>query len=88
MENKFVKTVDNVSGHSVQLGSMNLDQVLAKLKKKQGDRSLREFATALGCSAPFLSDVYRKQRRPGPRILKALRVKSIVTVDISYREEK
>jgi transcriptional regulator with XRE-family HTH domain len=52
--------------------TVTLATVIALLKKKQGKRSLREFARALGISAPYLSDIYLGRRRPGPAVLQHL----------------
>lgn len=45
------------------------EDVLAKLRERQGEKSLRAFAAELGLSAPYLSDVYNGRRDPGPSIL-------------------
>ena len=42
------------------------------MKSKQGNRSLREFATSLGVSAAYLSDIYLGNRAPGPKVARAL----------------
>jgi hypothetical protein len=59
------------------------EDVIEQLKKKQGEQSLRSFAQTLGCSAPYLSDIYNGNRDPGPLILNELglerRVETIVT---------
>ncbi len=34
------------------------EDVVEMLKKDQGDRTLRAYATAVGCSASYLHDVY------------------------------
>jgi len=48
------------------------DDVLAALRKKQGSLTLRQFAVKLGVSAAYISDVYRKNRQPGRKLLKVL----------------
>lgn len=45
------------------------DQVLAALKAKQGNMTLREFAKKIGVSAAYISDIYRRNREPGKKIL-------------------
>ena len=54
-------------------------QVNELIRKKQGERSLRTFATAIGLSAAYLSDVLRGNREPGPRLLSLLRLKRLRT---------
>ena len=54
-------------------------QVNELIRKRQGTRSLRSFATAIGLSAAYLSDVLRGNREPGPRLLSLLRLKRLRT---------
>jgi hypothetical protein len=63
------------------------EQVVAKLKKIQGDRSLREFAKELNISAPYLSDVYKNRREPGPAVLKVLGLEKMVLPSRYARKE-
>lgn len=53
------------------------------LRKRQGDRSLREFAKEIPCSVAYLSDVMLGKRGAGPRILTYLGMKAERRV--SYR---
>ena len=62
-------------------------EVLARLKKLQGDRSLRDFAEALGISAPYLSDIYLGHRGVGPKLLKILNLTKDEQVTVTYSEE-
>ncbi len=62
------------------------DDVLALLRKKQGTDSLRAFATSLGISAAYLSDVYNKNRQPGGKLLKVLGVRKERKITTSYFE--
>ena len=58
---------------------MNLDQFLEFMKKQQGDRTAQQFASRLGVSPQYLSDVYNGRRPPGESITSALKVeKSVV----------
>ena len=66
--------------------AIDREHVNELLKRKQGDRSLRSFAVQIGVSAAYLSDIYRGNREPGPKILKLLKVRKIKT--ISYRYER
>lgn len=51
---------------------MSKEEFIQLLKKKQGERSLREFATSLNISAAYLSDIYLGNRDPGRKIAKAV----------------
>lgn len=58
---------------------MNLEQFLEFLKKQQGDQTAHQFASRLGISPQYLSDVYNGRRPPGESITAALQVeKSVV----------
>ncbi len=58
---------------------MNLEQFLEFLKKQQGDQTAQQFASKLGISPQYLSDVYNGRRPPGESITSALQVeKSVV----------
>jgi transcriptional regulator with XRE-family HTH domain len=58
---------------------MNLDQFLEFLKKQQGEQTAQQFASRLGVSPQYLSDVYNGRRPPGESITSALKVeKSVV----------
>lgn len=55
------------------------------LRKRQGKRSLRALAREIGCAAPYLSDVYRGRRTPGPKILAFLGLTKVaLSVKIRY----
>jgi transcriptional regulator with XRE-family HTH domain len=61
------------------LKRMNLDQFLEFLKKQQGNQTAQQFASRLGISPQYLSDVYNGRRPPGESITSALKVeKSVV----------
>lgn len=59
------------------------DRVLRKLKKMQGERSLRVFARELGISTVYLFDIYHGRREPSETIARAAgfekQVKRVVT---------
>jgi hypothetical protein len=58
---------------SVNKGTMlNREQVIALLKRQQGEKSGREFAAELGITPPYLSDIYAGNRNPGPAVLERL----------------
>lgn len=60
--------------------------VVEALKKRQGSKSLREFARELGISAPYLSDIYRGHRGVGPAILKTIGLTRKTTVITVYEK--
>jgi transcriptional regulator with XRE-family HTH domain len=53
---------------------MNIEQFLEFLKKQQGEQTAQQFATRLGVSPQYLSDVYNGRRPPGESITGALKV--------------
>jgi transcriptional regulator with XRE-family HTH domain len=57
---------------------MNLEQFLDFLKKQQGPQTAQQFATRLGVSPQYLSDVYNGRRPPGESITSALNVEKAV----------
>ena len=60
------------------------DEVVEMLRKKQGKDSLRKFAGRVGCSAAYLSDVYRGKRDPGPKLLDHLNLQREEVVTVTY----
>lgn len=63
---------------------MTRDEVIAMLKRDQGDKSLRMFAVELGISAPYLSDIYAGKRDPGPAVLNRYRLRRHEITEIRY----
>jgi lambda repressor-like predicted transcriptional regulator len=45
------------------------EDIIERLKKQQGDRSIRDYAAEIGCSAATLSQIYNNKRDPGKLIL-------------------
>jgi transcriptional regulator with XRE-family HTH domain len=62
---------------------MNLDQFLEFLKKQQGEQTAQQFATRLGVSPQYLSDVYKGRRPPGESITAALKVEKAVVYKLA-----
>lgn len=60
------------------------EEVVQQLQKKQGRQSLRSFASSLGCSPAYLSDVYRGRRDPGPKLLEDLGLERQVKTEVVY----
>jgi hypothetical protein len=63
-------------------------QVVDLLKKRQGNKSLRELGLELGLSAAYLSDVFRGNREPGPALLTLLGVERTKTTETTYTKVK
>jgi hypothetical protein len=59
---------------SMRAKQLTVDQIIALLKKKQGDGTQRDLAKELGVSQQYLNDVYLHRREPGESILKGLGV--------------
>ena len=51
---------------------MGIEDFIHLMRKRQGTRSLREYASSLGVSAAYLSDIYLGNPAPGPKIATAL----------------
>ena len=62
---------------------MNLDQFMEFLKKQQGEQTAQQFASRLGVSPQYLSDVYNGRRPPGESITAALRVEKAVVYTLA-----
>jgi transcriptional regulator with XRE-family HTH domain len=57
----------------------NVKELLALMKRLQGERSSTEFAADLGISKQYLSDIYNGRREPGESVLNALDLTRTVT---------
>ena len=53
------------------------EDLIAELKKLQGERTQKELAAQIGCSTAYLNDVYHGRREPGDRIATALGVERV-----------
>lgn len=49
---------------------LTVEQVLELLRKRQGNRTQREFAKELGITGQYLCDLYLRRRDPGEAVLK------------------
>ena len=61
---------------------------LTELRKRIDRASLRQVAKDLNISAPYLSDIMRERRAPGPKVLQALGVEVEVRTTRTYRKRK
>ena len=59
--------------------TLNQDQVIQLLRKRQGDRTAKELAEELGISEQYLSDVFQKRRDIGPALCEGLGLEREVT---------
>lgn len=62
---------------------MNLEQFMEFLKKQQGEQTAQQFASRLGVSPQYLSDVYNGRRPPGESITAALKVEKAVVYTVA-----
>jgi transcriptional regulator with XRE-family HTH domain len=67
---------------------MNLEQFLEFLKKQQGEQTAQQFASRLGVSPQYLSDVYNGRRPPGESITSALKVEKAVVYTLAMPPSK
>lgn len=63
---------------------MTRETLIRELKRRQGEKTLRQFARELGVAPSYLSDIYRGRREPGPKILRPLGVRRRVELRIEY----
>jgi len=56
--------------------------VIRLMKQQQGERTQKEFASEIGISEQYLSDIYKGRREPGPTVCEALGVVSETTYRI------
>jgi hypothetical protein len=64
------------------------EDVVERLKRDQGERSLREYAKAIVCSPAYLSDVYLGRRNPGPKMLDHLDLEAETVKVTTYRKRR
>jgi transcriptional regulator with XRE-family HTH domain len=62
------------------------EDVVKQLQSEQEKQklSLRQYAKKLNVSAPYLSDVYRGRRDPGPTLLEYLGLERKVVTTVTY----
>lgn len=61
---------------------------ITMLRSKIQDRSLRVAAKDFSCSAAYLSDILRGNRKPGPKILKVLGLDRTVDTTVVYKRKR
>ncbi len=55
---------------TVDAMAMSEQEVIQLIRSQQGERSLREYAEAIGVSAQYLSQIYNGKCSPGPSCLR------------------
>jgi hypothetical protein len=68
------------------MARMNQEQLLEMLKRKQGKRSLREFAQEIGITPAYLCDIYKGRRQGGAKLLRYFGMEKTVTVTSEYQK--
>lgn len=63
-------------------------ELIKLIQQRQGEMSLRSFATSLGVSAAYLSDFYRGRRDAGPSLLKHFGYRRLKTVSVRYMKTR
>jgi hypothetical protein len=63
---------------------MNDDQIVRLIRGKQGEQSLRAYASQIGVSAAYLSDVLNGHRGPGKKMLKFFGIEKTRRVTVTY----
>jgi hypothetical protein len=66
------------------MATLNNEQVVQKIRDKQGAMTLRNYALSLGISVAYLSDIYQGKRDPGPKILKKFNLTKTRVTTVSY----
>jgi transcriptional regulator with XRE-family HTH domain len=58
--------------------TINHEQLIALLEKKQRGRTASELAEELGISGAYLSDIFKGKRNAGPKVLEQLGLEQTV----------
>ena len=64
------------------------EDVVEELQKEQGSRSLRNYASAIGCPVSHLSEVYSGKREPGKKLLDHLDLEREKVVTYTYVKKR
>lgn len=64
------QAADIAEYQSMKGNQLTVEQVLELLRKRQGNRTQREFAKELGITGQYLCDLYLRRRDPGETVLK------------------
>ena len=64
------------------------EDIIEKIVADKGDQSLRAYASTVGCSPMYISDILNNRRDPGPRLLNHLGIEREITKTIVYKPKK
>jgi hypothetical protein len=64
------------------------EDVVEQLRKEQGERSLRDYANDIGCSATYLSLVYNGKREPAGKLLDHLDLERKEIKTVTYQKRR
>lgn len=64
---------------------MEKQDIIAELRKLQGDQSLRSFSASIGISSAYLCDIYKEKRGIGPKVLDYLGIQRKVVQQTTYQ---
>lgn len=70
------------------MANLNTEQVIQKIRDKQADMSLRDYALSLDISPAYLSDIYQGKREPGKKILSKFNITKTRVITVSYAQTK
>ena len=62
------------------------DDVIAMLRRLQGERTNKALADDLGVHASYISEIYKGTRNPGPSMLRKLGLTAETTIVTVYRK--
>lgn len=86
-QKKPIKKVDSGSADMAIFHAMKkqytAEQVIELMRKRQGDRTQREFARELGITQQYLCDLYLRRRNPGEAVLRNLGLSSRVVYEVA-----
>ncbi len=57
------------------------------MQQRQGARTQAEYAAWLGISEPYLSDIYRRKREPGPSVARKFGLEKQVIRTVQYKPQ-
>jgi transcriptional regulator with XRE-family HTH domain len=67
---------------------MSITDLLKLMRKRQGSKSLSDFASDVGVSVAYVSDIYNGKRTPGPKVLNSLNVERATVYKVVPLGEK
>ena len=74
--------------HSKLMVMWRKEDVIKKIVADKGGQSLRAYASTIGCSPMYISDILNNKREPGPKVLAHLGLEKEVTRTVIYKKKK